>query len=83
GLAGAAGTLVRDRLAGGERSSSPFSDAVPRIDAAGATWVEPELVIEVRALELTGQHRLRAPSFLGIRHDLTSAELTGEADDGA
>ncbi|MGL5816086.1 MAG: non-homologous end-joining DNA ligase [Phycicoccus sp.] len=83
GLAGAAGALVRERLSGGERSSSPFSDDVPRIDAAGTTWVEPELVIEVRALELTGQHRLRAPSFLGIRHDLAPAELTGEADDDA
>ncbi|MGL5863760.1 MAG: non-homologous end-joining DNA ligase [Phycicoccus sp.] len=83
GLAGVAGTLVRERLSGVERSSSPFSDKVPRIDAAGATWVEPELVVEVRALELTGQHRLRAPSFVGIRHDLTPAELTNQADDDA
>ncbi|MGL5864271.1 MAG: non-homologous end-joining DNA ligase [Dermatophilaceae bacterium] len=83
GLAGAAGMLVRERLSGGERSSSPFSDDVPRIDATGTIWVEPAVVVEVRALELTGQHRLRVPSFLGIRHDLAPTDLASEADDGA
>jgi bifunctional non-homologous end joining protein LigD len=83
GLAGSAGTLVRERLSARSRTSSPFSDDVPRVDAAGTTWVEPELVVEVRALELTGGHRLRAPSFLGIRNDLTPADLVESEDAGA
>ncbi|MGL4742892.1 MAG: non-homologous end-joining DNA ligase [Dermatophilaceae bacterium] len=81
GLGGAAGTWVHDRIHRGARSSSPFVDDVPRDDAAGTTWVDPELVIEVRALELTERHRLRAPSFVGIRDDLTPAELIHSADD--
>ena len=38
------------------------------MDAHGATWVEPALVVEVRTLELTGQHRLRQPAYLGRAH---------------
>lgn len=83
GLAGSAGTLVRERLAGGERASSPFSDDVPRVDADGTTWVEPGLVVEVRALELTRDHRLRQPTYLGIRDDLAPADLVEREDAGA
>ena len=52
----------------------------PAIDADGTTWVEPRLVVEVRALELTGQHRLRQPAYLGVRTDLSPADLE-EVDD--
>jgi bifunctional non-homologous end joining protein LigD len=38
------------------------------------------VVIEVRALELTGQHRLRQPAYLGVRSDLSPADLE-EVDD--
>ena len=57
-----------------------FIDEVPAIDANGTTWVEPKVVIEVRTLELTGQHRLRQPAFLGVRSDLNPADLE-EVDD--
>ena len=53
---------------------------MPAIDANGTTWVEPRLVIEVRTLELTGQHRLRQPAYLGVRSDLSPADLE-EVDD--
>lgn len=79
GLAGSAGEALRRRLRTATRDTSPFSDEVPAIDATGTTWVEPRLVIEVRALELTGQHRLRQPAYLGVR-DLTPDDLT-EAED--
>lgn len=80
GLAGSAGQALAMRLRALRRDESPFSDEVPGIDAKGTTWVEPRLVIEVRALELTGQHRLRQPAYLGVRSDLTPEDLT-EAED--
>ena len=65
----------------GTRITGPlFADDVPAIDANGTTWVEPRLVIEVRTLELTGQHRLRQPAYLGVRSDLSPADLE-EVDD--
>ena len=75
GLAGAEGDRLLRRIRGLEREGSPFSDEVPRIDAAGTRWVEPEVVVEVRTLELTGQHRLRQPTYLGVRRDLTPVDL--------
>ena len=57
------------------RDTSPFADEVPSIDARGATWVEPRVVVEVASLELTGQHRLRQPAYLGVRSDLTPDDL--------
>ena len=35
----------------------------------GARWVKPELVCEVAYLQMTGQGKLRAPSFKGLRPD--------------
>ncbi|WP_392543691.1 non-homologous end-joining DNA ligase [Oryzobacter telluris] len=80
GLAGSAGQALAMRLRRLHRDDSPFSDEVPAIDANGTRWVEPRLVIEVKALELTGQHRLRQPAYLGVRSDLTPADLTEVED---
>jgi bifunctional non-homologous end joining protein LigD len=80
GLAGTAGEALALRLRPLTRPTSPFADDVPAIDANGTTWVEPRLVIEVRTLELTGQHRLRQPAYLGVRSDLSPADLE-EVDD--
>jgi len=45
----------------------------------GATFVEPELVCEVRYLELTkGSGKMRAPSFRGIRPDVAPEECVLE-----
>ena len=62
GLAGSAGAALLRRLRPAERATSPFADEVPRIDASGTTWVEPRLVVEVRTLMLTADHRLRQPT---------------------
>ncbi len=75
GLAGAEGDRLLRRIRPLERGGSPFSDAVPRLDAVGARWLEPEVVVEVRTLELTGQHRLRQPTYLGVRRDLAPLDL--------
>jgi bifunctional non-homologous end joining protein LigD len=75
GLAGTAGEALAMRLRPLGRGDSPFADEVPSMDAVGTTWVHPRLVVEVRALELTGQHRLRQPAYLGVRTDLVPADL--------
>ena len=80
GLAGTAGEALAMRLRPLAIDTSPFADEVPAIDAAGTTWVEPRLVVEVASLELTEQHRLRQPAYLGLRSDLTPADLA-EVDD--
>ena len=80
GLAGTAGEALALRLRPLHRDTSPFADEVPAIDANGTTWVEPRVVIDVRTLELTGQHRLRQPAYLGVRSDLNPADLE-EVDD--
>lgn len=85
GLAGRVGERVLADLLDLAGAGSPFAEAVPAVDAAGANWVHPVLIAEVRSLGLTGDGRLRQPSFVGLRHDLTPGEVptAQEADDGA
>jgi bifunctional non-homologous end joining protein LigD len=59
--------LVADR--------SPFAVEVPEAETQDATWVRPELVIEVRYSEETPDGRLRFPRFLRIRPDLTPGDV--------
>ena len=56
------------------RGDSPFADEVPRVDAAGTFWLEPELVVDVETHGL-GYTRLRQPSYRGVRSDLTPEDL--------
>jgi bifunctional non-homologous end joining protein LigD len=76
GLAGRKGALLRDLLTGLARGDTPFADEVPRVDAAGTAWVEPVLVIDVESLGLSDQGRIRQPSYVGTRADLTPKDLT-------
>ena len=57
------------------RPDSPFCDEVPAVDAAGAVWVDPLLVVDVASLGLTPAGRLRQPSLSGPRPDLTPSDL--------
>ena len=75
GIAGRSAVQLADALAPHTRPDSPFSDPVPRVDSAGATWVEPVVVVEARALEVTRDGRLRQPAYLGLRTDLTPDDL--------
>ncbi len=59
-------------------SASPFAVEVPKLETREATWVRPELVIEVRYGELTPDGRLRFPRFVRIRPDLDAGEVSGE-----
>lgn len=74
GLTGRTGRLLAQLVAERSRATSPFVD-VPKVDAAGARWVEPDLVVDVESLGLSGNGRLRQPSFRGVRDDLTPADL--------
>lgn len=56
-------------------SECPFTD-IPREDAAGATWVSPELVAEVSFGEWTGPGRLRHPVWRGWRPDKSPNDVS-------
>jgi bifunctional non-homologous end joining protein LigD len=51
---------------------------VPKTEARGATWLEPELVAEVAFAEFTGEGRVRHASFVGLREDKKATDVTPE-----
>ncbi len=74
GIAAWQSRLLADAVAGLARADSPFADEVPLIDAAGTTWVEPTLVVDVDT-HGRGYQRLRQPSYQGLRTDLRPEDL--------
>jgi len=76
GIAGGRGPALLELLEPLTRSDSPFVDEVPRPDALGTRWVEPVVVVDVEALGLSSQQRLRQPSYRGVRPDLGPEDLT-------
>jgi bifunctional non-homologous end joining protein LigD len=76
GIAGARGPALRELLEPLTRTDSPFVDEVPRVDALDTRWVEPTVVVDVEALGLSSQQRLRQPSYRGVRPDLSPEDLT-------
>ena len=76
GLAGRAGLALAGQLAAVPQAPYPFTSAIPRAEAIGSTWLEPQVVIDVASLGLTpGEGRLRQPSFQGVRMDLDPSDL--------
>ena len=71
--------LLTQLVAGLARSSSPFVDEVPKVDAQGTNWLEPVLVVDIDTHGV-GYERLRQPSYQGLRSDLAPDDL-GNADD--
>ncbi len=57
------------------REKSPFADLAR---APHVTWIEPQLVGEVRFSEWTRDGRLRHPSFQGLREDKPAREVVRE-----
>jgi bifunctional non-homologous end joining protein LigD len=76
GISGSKAVLLREVLGGLTRTSTPFADEVPRLDARGTTWVEPVLVVEIESLGPSAQGRLRQPSYVGVRADLSPEDLS-------
>ena len=58
------------------RTTSPFADEVPRVDAQGTVWLEPVLVVDIDT-HGAGYERLRQPSYQGVRSDLAPDDLRG------
>jgi bifunctional non-homologous end joining protein LigD len=54
------------------RPASPFKDA-PR--ERGVTWLEPTLIAQIGFTELTGDGKLRHPTFLGLRDDKSARDV--------
>jgi bifunctional non-homologous end joining protein LigD len=77
GIAGKVGQKLIEFLAPRTAERSPFCDEVPRVDAKGTTWVRPEVVVEIASLGMTPGKRLRQPSYLGVREDLSPEDLAG------
>jgi bifunctional non-homologous end joining protein LigD len=76
GIAGRKAAVLREVLGGLTRETTPFVDEVPKLDALGTTWVEPVLVGDVESLGPSAQGRIRQPSYVGTRADLTPEDLT-------
>jgi len=64
--------LLKER----ETPTMPFATA-PRANEK-PHWCQPELVCEVRYVEMTREGTLRHPSYRGLRHDVSPEECTGE-----
>lgn len=79
GLAGKAGEVLQGVLETIGTQTNPFVTPVPREDLPGANWVDPLLVIDIAAMGLSRELRLRAPSYQRVRPDLSPEELD---DDG-
>jgi bifunctional non-homologous end joining protein LigD len=74
GISGAAERSLLAALEPLRSDTSPFADELPREDARGATWVRPELVVEVKYGNRTPDGRLRFPRFVRLRPDKSPAE---------
>ncbi|MFB9376863.1 non-homologous end-joining DNA ligase [Kineococcus gynurae] len=68
---------LRRALRGSEVATPPLP-GIPRVDAAGATFCEPGVVVDVRHLGRTTAGRLRQPTLRGLRADLGLADLREE-----
>jgi bifunctional non-homologous end joining protein LigD len=76
---GFTGTILRDlfdRLQPLVTAKSPLDrgDKIPK----GTVWVRPELIAQVKFANWTAEGRLRAPVYVGMRHDKSAAEVTRE-----
>ncbi len=62
------------------KSSKPYAEiSSNEIGNATVTYAKPELVAEVRFMEMTKDHMLRAPSFLRLRNDKLPDDCTIES----
>jgi bifunctional non-homologous end joining protein LigD len=78
GLSGDFEEALRRLLKPLERAAKPFAGEVPRVDAKGATWVAPEVVVEVHHKGRTEAGRLREPVLRGIRTDVEPGDVRDE-----
>ena len=77
GISGAAERALLAALAPLVADASPFDAPLAREDAKDATWVRPQLVVEIKYGQRTPDGRLRFPRFLRIRPDKSPGEVDG------
>jgi len=68
--------MLRERLNPLTVPHSPFPDS-PKV-GKDVTWVKSELVAEVKFANWTGEGRLRAPVYLGLRPDVNPSDCVRE-----
>jgi bifunctional non-homologous end joining protein LigD len=76
GLTGRVAAQLKNLLA--ERPDAPAADVPAPMRGRRLRWVEPTVVVEVEFLMWTGDGRLRAPVFRGIRSDKSAGEARGD-----
>ncbi len=69
GLGGALAGRLEPLLTPLGRSTSPFDEVVPAIDARGAHWCEPRVLVDVTYLTRMRSGRMRQPVVRGVRDD--------------
>lgn len=79
GIGGAVAADLQAALAPHTRPDPPFGAPVERVDAVGATWVDPVVCVDVRHLGHGGNGRLRQPVVRGLRTDLGPDDLVPAA----
>lgn len=73
---------LEEKFAGLKRRESPFQPAPKARSHEKITWLEPELVAEIKFAEWTEDHLLRQASFKGLRTDKNPQDIKEEkADD--
>ena len=70
--------LLRDKLEPLTQPASPFAAPLPAEARAGARWVKPTLVAQVRFATWTADNLVRQAAFLGLREDKPAGEVTRE-----
>jgi bifunctional non-homologous end joining protein LigD len=80
GFSGAELDRVWTQLQGVKSSASPFIN-LPR-PLQRSHWVAPALVCEVKFTEWTHDGKLRHPTYLGMRDDVTAASVRREPQSG-
>jgi bifunctional non-homologous end joining protein LigD len=69
GLGGPLAGRLAPLLAPLERPSSPFGEVVPAVDARGAHWCEPRVMVDITYLTRMRSGRMRQPVVRGVRDD--------------
>jgi bifunctional non-homologous end joining protein LigD len=69
---------LRRLFDGRVRATCPFAEPPTREEQRGATWVEPDVVVDVAFGEWSRDGRLRHPSYRGRRSDKDPAQVVRE-----
>jgi bifunctional non-homologous end joining protein LigD len=78
GISGRSAATLTELLRPLARATQPFAGELPRLDAHGSRWTEPQVVVEVEYLGRTEANRLRAPTYKGLRRDLAPSDVRWE-----